>query len=128
MAFSIESRVPFLDYRLVEFVFSIPTIYKINKGWTKYILRKSMKGILPEKIRCRKDKMGFVTPQDTWLKEIEGDVRKILNNSFSKRGYLNPNQIPLILEDYYKGNNSLGKLVWKMFCLELWFSVFFDKN
>ncbi|MFA7689805.1 MAG: asparagine synthase-related protein [Methanofastidiosum sp.] len=125
MAFSIESRVPFLDYRLVEFIFSLPIKFKINKGWTKYILRKSMKGVLPEKIRCRKDKMGFVTPQDLWLKEIENDVRGIVN-SFSKRGYVKSEEIPKILDEYYNGNNSLGKLVWKVFCLELWFRIFFE--
>jgi len=127
MAFSIESRVPFLDYRLVEFVFSLPIKFKINKGWTKYILRKSMKGVLPEKIRCRKDKMGFVTPQDLWVKEIENDVRGIVN-SFSKREYVKSEEIPKILDEYYNGNNSLGKLVWKMFCLELWFRVFFEDS
>lgn len=127
MAFSIESRVPFLDYRLVEFIFSLPIKLKINKGWTKYILRKSMKGILPEKVRCRKDKMGFVTPQDLWLKEIESDVRKIVN-SFSKRGYVKSEEIPKILDGYYNGNNSLGKIVWKAFCLEIWFRVFFESS
>lgn len=75
MAFSLESRVPFLDYRFVEFVFSLPMSNKIKDGWTKYLLRKSMKGILPEKVRCRKDKMGFITPQDIWLKEIEDIVK-----------------------------------------------------
>ncbi len=127
MAFSIESRVPFLDYRLVEFIFSLPTKYKINKGWTKYMLRKAMKEILPERIRCRKDKMGFVTPQDMWLKEIEDDLREIVINSFSKRGYIRSEEIPTIVDEYYKGNNSIGKLVWKMFCLELWFRVFFER-
>lgn len=125
MAFSLESRVPFLDYRLVEFIFSLPSKYKINRGWTKYILRKSMKGVLPEKIRCRKDKMGFVTPQDIWLKEIESYVREIVN-SFSRRGYIKSEEVPNILDNYYAGNNSLGKIVWKMFCLELWFRVFFE--
>lgn len=127
MAFSIESRVPFLDYRLVEFIFSLPVKYKLNKGWTKYILRKSMNGILPEKIRCRKDKMGFVTPQDIWLKEIETNVRQIVN-SFSKRGYVKHEEIPKILDDYYNGNYSFGKLVWKMFCIEYWFRVFFESS
>lgn len=128
MAFSIESRVPFLDYRLVEFLFSAPAKYKINKGWTKYILRKSMKGILPEKIRCRKDKMGFVTPEGQWLKEIEADVREILINSFSKRGYLKEDEIPKIIDSYYNGDHSLEKLLWKMLCLEIWLEVFFGKD
>lgn len=68
MAFSIESRVPFLDYRLVEFALSLPDEKKINKGTTKYILREGMKDILPEKIVNRKDKMAFVTAEEVWIK------------------------------------------------------------
>lgn len=69
MAFSIESRVPFLDYRIVEFALSLPEEFKINKGRTKYILREAMQGILPEAIINRYDKMAFVTPEEIWVKE-----------------------------------------------------------
>jgi asparagine synthase (glutamine-hydrolysing) len=61
MDHSIESRVPFLDYRLVEFAFMLPDEWKIRDVTTKYILRACMKGILPETIRNRKDKIGFKT-------------------------------------------------------------------
>ena len=61
-AHSVETRLPFLDYRLVEIVSSMPLNQKLRNGWTKYILRKAMRKILPEKIRLRKDKVGFVTP------------------------------------------------------------------
>ncbi|MBI4835411.1 MAG: asparagine synthase (glutamine-hydrolyzing) [Planctomycetes bacterium] len=71
MAFSIESRVPFLDYRIVEFVFSAPDNQKIRNGWTKYLYRQAMKGILPEEVRLRRDKMGFVTPEDIWLTQTQ---------------------------------------------------------
>lgn len=67
MAFSLEARHPFLDYRLVDFCFSIPENLKIRDGWQKWILRESMKE-LPEAIRYRKDKKGFTTPQDVWIK------------------------------------------------------------
>jgi hypothetical protein len=72
--------------------------------------------------------MGFVTPQELWLKEIENEVREILITSFSNRWYIKTEQIQTIVDDYYKGNNSLGKLVWKMLCLELWLMVYFDKK
>ncbi|MBL0190664.1 MAG: asparagine synthase [Saprospiraceae bacterium] len=62
MRFSIESRVPFLDHRLVEFLFSLPDHFKIRGTDTKYILRQSQAPILPSAIALRKDKKGFVTP------------------------------------------------------------------
>jgi len=68
MAFSLESRTPFLDHRLVEYTLSMPSRCKIRNGETKYILRQVMKGLLPEPIRKRKDKIGFETPQDEWFR------------------------------------------------------------
>lgn len=67
MAFSLESRVPFLDYRLVEFVYNLPSSYKLRNGFTKAVLRDSMKGILPDSVRLRKSKMGFATPEKRWV-------------------------------------------------------------
>src|SRR5208337_4146642 len=66
-AFSIENRVPFLDHRLVEYVSGIPSIFKLYKGWSKWLLRLAMRDLLPEKILWRKDKLGFPTPVRTWL-------------------------------------------------------------
>ncbi|MBP2682275.1 MAG: asparagine synthase (glutamine-hydrolyzing) [Deltaproteobacteria bacterium] len=73
MAHSLESRVPFLDYRLVEYLFSIPDDQKIRAAVTKVILRNAMRGILPEEVRGRMDKMGFVTPEEEWLKGEPGN-------------------------------------------------------
>ena len=70
MAFSIEARVPFLDHRLVEFAFSLPSRFKIRDGYTKRVLRDGMKGILPEKIRWRVKKLGFATPERKWRRTI----------------------------------------------------------
>ncbi|MHA7918041.1 asparagine synthase (glutamine-hydrolyzing) [Alloalcanivorax xenomutans] len=67
MAWSREIRSPFLDYRLVEFGLKLPTYLKINKGWTKYILREAFKNKIPHSIAWRRDKKGFVNPQDDWL-------------------------------------------------------------
>lgn len=68
MSFSIEERVPFLDHRLVEFAFSLSDEKKIDKGVSKKILRESLKGILPEKIRTRTNKLGFNAPESEWMK------------------------------------------------------------
>jgi asparagine synthase (glutamine-hydrolysing) len=62
MAHSIEARVPFTDFRLVDYVFSIPAVYKIHHGWTKWLLRLAMQDLLPAQIVWRKDKLGFATP------------------------------------------------------------------
>jgi asparagine synthase (glutamine-hydrolysing) len=69
MAFSVESRVPFLDYRIVEFLFSIPDKFIIRAGWTKYILRQALQDVLPPDIAQRKDKMGYATPEEVWMKK-----------------------------------------------------------
>ena len=71
MAFSIESRVPFLDRDLTEFVYSVPLNHKIEDGKTKNILREGLKSLLPQKIYNRYSKLGFVTPEDKWLRENE---------------------------------------------------------
>jgi asparagine synthase (glutamine-hydrolysing) len=67
MRHSVETRLPFLDYRLVEFCISIPVKHKIHEGWTKYVLRKSMHDVLPDKIAWRRDKIGFEAPERTWI-------------------------------------------------------------
>ena len=67
MAFSVETRHPFLDYRLIDFSYSLPNHFLINKGWQKYILRNTMTKI-PSSIRWRKDKKGFTTPQELIVK------------------------------------------------------------
>lgn len=69
MAHSVESRTPFLDYRLVEFTLGLPGEFKISEGWTKKVMREAMKGILPEEIRLRIDKKGFVTAEEEWVKK-----------------------------------------------------------
>jgi len=67
MAWSIESRVPFLDYRLVEFVLDLPIDHKLRGGRTKALLRTALRGLVPDRILDRRDKMGFVTPQSRWM-------------------------------------------------------------
>ena len=67
MANSLEVRLPFLDHNLVEFIFSLPADFKINKGWTKWILRKSVNDKLAAEITWRKNKIGFEPPQQQWM-------------------------------------------------------------
>ncbi len=69
MAFSVEARDPFLDYRLVEKIYRMPYSYKIRNGWTKAVLRDGMSGVIPDKIKNRRSKLAFVAPLEKWVND-----------------------------------------------------------
>lgn len=85
MRFSIESRTPFLDHRLVEFIIGLPDDLKINKGFSKHILRSAM-DVIPEEIRWRTQKMGFVAPDEWWVRKNSDVIRAELTNVIDKTG------------------------------------------
>jgi asparagine synthase (glutamine-hydrolysing) len=81
MRFSIEARTPFADDKnLIEYVFGVPSVYKIHNGWSKYLLRKSMEDLLPEEVFRRRDKIGFATPERHWLAENGGHLLQYLSD------------------------------------------------
>ncbi len=86
MALSIESRQPFMDYRLVEFLNALPDVYKMHGGWTKYISRIAFNDKLPESITWRKDKMGWPTPLKEWIRGdvLDGMIRSIMESNLLK--------------------------------------------
>lgn len=123
MAFSVESRVPFLDHRLVEFVFSLPSNYKINSGNTKAILRKSMEGIIPEKIRTRKSKLGFATPEKSWQKTIlRPQIEQALQDEKIKK-YVNTMQA-YHYQNMIDKSNIKDWSSWKWICLSQWMEAY----
>jgi asparagine synthase (glutamine-hydrolysing) len=130
MAHSIEARVPFLDYRLVEFIFSLSMNQIIRNGTTKVILREAMEGIIPETVRTRLDKMGFVTPEDIWFREIlKGHISEIIDSrSFAERGYFNVNEVKKTFDRHCKAEINLSSTIWRWVNLELWFRTFIDRN
>ena len=69
MAHGVEVRLPFLNHELVEFLFSLPSHFKIREGWTKWLLRVSMEDVLPKEIVWRKDKTGYEPPQQAWMRD-----------------------------------------------------------
>ena len=79
MAHSVEVRLPFLSHELVEFLFSLPSEYLLQSGWTKYILRKSLEDTLPPEIAWRKDKIGYAIPQKEW--ESDSAFKTIITES-----------------------------------------------
>lgn len=128
MAFSIESRVPFLDYRLVEFLFSLPAEMKMKDSVTKVILRKAMQGVLPPEIENRQDKMGFVTPESIWFHRKLG---RILEGIFNSEEIISRDifDIPAIRqewEDFKLGKRNDTFLIWRIAGVELWFRKFID--
>lgn len=129
MNFSIESRVPFLDHNLVEKTLSLSPEQKINKAITKYILRESVKDILPEKIYNRKDKKGFSTPSDQWFRSDNFKIYisdLIHSKSFVERGYFDAKQCQDRFEKHLKGEIDITKDIWKWINLEVWFRNFID--
>ncbi len=130
MHFSIESRVPFLDHRLVEATLSTPSNQKISDGETKYILREALKDILPDKITQRKDKKGFSNPRDKWFRteKFKNYIFELINSdSFKNRGYFDS----IIANEQYKkhleGTIDVSREIWKWINLEIWFQKFIDK-
>jgi asparagine synthase (glutamine-hydrolysing) len=93
MAFSIESRMPLLDYRLVELLFTLPVTMFVRDGWTKWVFRRAMDGQLPAEVQWRKDKMGFVTPEAVWLAQGKEQVTRMLGDSMHSDEFLDPAQV-----------------------------------
>jgi asparagine synthase (glutamine-hydrolysing) len=111
MAHSREVRLPFLSHDLVEFVFSLPSEFKIHNGWTKYLMREAFQDILPEEIAWRKDKIGFEPPQKSWMdshstQEKIRSAREIL----SKEGILKKGAENLPIAS--QATNSIGDGSW----------------
>ena len=129
MSASIESRIPFLDHNLVEKTLALPSNYILKNGVSKYILRESVKDILPKKIYNRHDKKGFTTPTDEWFrtKYFQSYICDLINsNSFKNRGYFNAKDCIQKYEKHLKGEVDLSNDIWKWINLELWFQKFID--
>ena len=119
MAFSIESRVPFLDPRLVDYVFSIADSVKFELGETKKILRQSLKGILPQETLNRSDKKGFVTPGE--IKWLRGPLNYLVNEfKYDSLDFLNISKTKKVVDEFIKGDDSNANLIWRLAVLNHW--------
>jgi len=129
MHFSIESRVPFLDHRLVEATISSPSSQKLDRGETKSILREAMKDILPDKIAQRKDKKGFSNPREKWFRteKFSTYIYELINSdSFKNRGYFDSEIANKQYKKHLEEKVDISKEIWKWINLELWFRKFID--
>ncbi len=129
MAFSIESRVPFLDNDLVEFILSLPPSYKIRNGWNKFLMRESMGSFLPRKIRLRRWKVGFTTPEVSWLRQEKDKIIEIFQSGqFRSRNYFNAEAVLAAFQEFVRGKTDDSLLFWRILNLELWLRVFFSEG
>jgi len=125
MAWSIESRVPFLDYRLVEFLAGLPDHFKLREGVTKRVMREGMHGVLPEAVRNRRDKMGFVTPEQVWLQETATDwfrsaIAKALD---ATSDIFYPDRVTKMLEQMISGRIPFSFAPWRILCMGRWMTM-----
>jgi asparagine synthase (glutamine-hydrolysing) len=127
MAASIESRVPFLDHKLVEFTVRLPVRLKLRRGWTtKYVLRRAMQGVLPAPILARK-KMGFPVPVGKWFRgEFKHVVEEyVLSPRASERGIFAPDFVRALVARHDAGENHAERL-WALVNFEMWLRRFVD--
>ena len=129
MAFSIESRVPYLDVRLVEYIASLPLNRKVRNGVTKYLLRRAIRGLVPEPVRCRMDKMGFVTPEEVWMKfELRPFVLGVFTDKkFHARPYWDADATIKNYLAFLDGKSAYSPEIFRIACAELWLRMLFDR-
>jgi len=127
MAHSVEIRSPFLDYRFVEFVATIPGNLKIRDGNVKDLLKKTVEPLIPEGI-TKRPKEGFVLPIFDWMVEKLRDYSlDVLSAKRLKRHHLlNTEAVKNILEDYYSGNKSVAGKVWNLMMFQVWWEKYFE--
>ncbi len=126
MAHGLESRVPFLDHRLVEFAATMPADVKFKDGQMKRVLRNAMTQHLPEAVLNRKDKMGFPVPLNEWVKgEARSFVWDILSTKKAQsRDFIDNKRVLANLES----EPQFGRKLWGLLCLEVWQQQFHDRE
>ena len=130
MAHSVEARVPFLDHRLVELVFSLGPQWKLNGPWNKFVLREAMKGRIPESVRSRSDKMGFPTRMSDWFKGVlfEPLMDVLGSRQARERGLYDTAAIRAGLESHRRGSTDVGDRLFEFVGTELWFQLKIDET
>lgn len=120
MAHGIEARVPFLDYRLVEFALGLPDAQKISGGITKTVLREATRGVLPEPVRARTDKLGFQMAEDEWIVSHAGQFRAALARAVEAGdGIIRPIAMN-VLDDMLAGRMRFSSLAWRLISFGAW--------
>ena len=127
MAASIESRVPFLDQKLVEFAALLPDSLKLRGFKTKWILREAIRDVLPPAILSR-PKMGFPVPFSVWMRGPWNSVARevLLDTRSRQRGLINAVAVEHLLDEHAAGSINGADAIWSLLNLELWYRTFID--
>jgi len=129
MAASIESRVPFLDHKVVEFAASLPARYKLRFSSGKYLLRKAMARDLPPEV-LRRNKKGFPTPIRPWLRNqlFERLSAVLTDGRMAERRLIEPGYIQYLLTAHRQGDSAATEGCWRLLNFELWCRIFLDRD
>jgi asparagine synthase (glutamine-hydrolysing) len=119
MAHGIEGRVPFLDYRLVEYMSQEAAGSRIYQGWTKWPLREAMRGLVPDDVLWRRDKVGFETPEEEWLLQWQGANPDLFGAGALSGEYLNLDAVRKKITGWRTGEANIH-IVWRWINFELW--------
>ena len=122
MAHSVESRLPFMDYRLVEYLFSRLADIKIHTGQTKWVLREYLRNAGQGEIGNRPDKQGYPTPADRWLEENRGAVPRdcLLSPNARIHEYCDPGMIERLIDLHIAGSKLSGNHIYRLLSTEFW--------
>ena len=127
MAFSREVRLPFLDHRLVEYCFGLPPDLLLHRAVTKVILREAMRGIVPDEILDRKDKLAYAPPQRQWNRSILRPwLERMLAGAERRCEVFNPQMVAQVREEMRKDRGE--PLVWRIASTEAWFQSMIDRG
>jgi asparagine synthase (glutamine-hydrolysing) len=122
MAYSIEARVPFLDHRVVEFALGVPGDLKVRGAETKVFVRRALKGILPDEVVNRRDKLGYPTPYTRWIREeLAEETRAWLYDRVMRRGWYDRAQIERVWKQHSAGLRNFGNLIHCLIAIEMWY-------
>jgi asparagine synthase (glutamine-hydrolysing) len=127
MANSIEVRNPFLDYRLVEYVFSLPSTFKVKLGVGKYIHREAFRDIVPDRILNEYSKLGYNTSISNELTNFNF-LKILLEKKTIKRGLFSKKSLQKIIDSHISKTKDFGSLLYRLINVELWFREFIDIN
>jgi len=130
MAHSIESRLPYMDYRLVEAVFRMPGELKIQSGLGKAVLRRAVHDDVPHELLYARRKLGFRTPLARWFREeVDRTVYPVLlSERCLSRGVFSPKHLRAAIDRHREGRVDLSHYIFRWIGTELWFQEFIDRH
>ena len=126
MRWSVESRVPFLTPQMAEFVLTLPESYLVSpSGQTKHVFRSAMRGIVPDQILDRRDKIGFQTPENDWLAQDEAILLR-LREQGSKLPMFDNKEIDRLFQNLSRSDSAYEGLAWRLVNFYKWHEINFS--